>query len=90
MSLWIEVPAMHDRVAGNELLTFDDPHWSLDAAEWRSDSIVALTMRKYPGNHRPVQVVAVVDCLARTADVSGTSVALERLEHSLDSALTWI
>jgi hypothetical protein len=90
MSLWIEVPTIHDRVAGKELLTFEDPHWSLDSTEWRSDSVVALTMRKYPGNHRPVDIVATVDCLGATADIGGTTVPLEQLERSLDSALTWI
>src|SRR6185436_1450296 len=40
MSLWIETPTLSDRLTGQELLSFNDPHWSLDSAEWQSDSTV--------------------------------------------------
>ena len=58
MSLWIETPSVLDKATGELLLSFKDSHWSLDAARWVSDSTVELTLRKYPGNHLPAQVVA--------------------------------
>lgn len=91
MSLWIESPTIMDSSSGKALLSFRDPHWSLDSAEWLTESVVVLRMRKYPGNHQPPQVSATVDCAARTAEV-GTAgpVPLGRLERSLDRALTWV
>jgi hypothetical protein len=90
MSLWIETPTLSDRLTGQDLFSFKDPNWSLDSAEWLSDSIVALKMRKYPGNHLPAHVVVTVDCLAGTADIGGTTVpSINDLERHLESALTW-
>jgi hypothetical protein len=90
MSLWIESPTLTDTETGEVLLSFRDPHWSLDSADWRSDSVVALELRKYPGNHTPVQVTATVDCEARTAEVGAVRVeSLKRLEKALDEALVW-
>lgn len=90
MSLWIETPTLLDKMTGTTLLSFRDSHWSLDAARWVSDSIVELTLRKYPGNHLPAQVVATVDCVNRNARVGqGEATSLEEVEGALESALTW-
>ena len=90
MSLWIESPTLTDTQSGEVLVSFRDPHWSLDSAVWRSESEVVLELRKYPGNHTPVQVTAIVDCAARTADVGPVKVeSLKRLESALDAALVW-
>ena len=90
MSLWIEVPTLTDTETGEVLVSFRDPHWSLDSAMWRSDSVVVLELRKYPGNHTPVQVRATVDCAARTAAVESQPVeSLKKLETALDAALVW-
>jgi hypothetical protein len=89
MSLWIETPTLRDTATGETLLSFEDGNWSLDAADWRSGSVVALDLRKYPGNHRPSSVVATVDCVARMAEVAGETVPLNRLEGALEKSLTW-
>jgi hypothetical protein len=90
MSHWIETPTISDSFTGKEVLRFEDPNWSLDSAQWLSDSTVVLTLRKYPGNHHPTSLAATVDCLAGTAAVEGTSVpSLRHLERALDGALTW-
>jgi hypothetical protein len=65
MSLWIETPLLSDQSSGEQLLGFRDSHWSLDSAEWSSDSVVELKMRKYPGNHVPAQLDLKIDCGAR-------------------------
>ena len=90
MSLWIETPTLLDRHSNEAILVFQDPNWSLDSATWTSDATVVLTLRKYPGNHRPTSLVATVDATARTATVEGTTVPLTALESLLDEQLTWI
>ena len=90
MSHWIETPAISDRLTGKDVFRFKNPNWSLDSAEWLGHSTVVLSLRKYPGNHRPTSVAATVDCLAGTAAIDGKSVpSLRELERALDSALTW-
>lgn len=90
MSLWIETFVLTDRSTGDVMLSFRDPNWSLDSAEWLSDSVVALKLRKYPGNHHPAELTATVDCAAGIAQVDGAgTVTLEHLERALDRSLTW-
>ena len=90
MSLWIETPTLRDKATGEILLSFKDSNWSLDAARWLSDSVVELTLRKYPGSHLPVHVVATVDCAHRNAKVGPVEVeSLADLESALEGALTW-
>ena len=40
MSLWIETPLLCERRSGQRLLVFKDSNWSLNSAEWLSDSVV--------------------------------------------------
>jgi hypothetical protein len=90
MSLWIETPTLSDRSTSEQLLVFKDSNWSLNSAEWLSDSIVVLKFRKYPGNHIPPEVTATIDCLAKTAEINGKRVdTLAQMERCLDEALTW-
>src|ERR1700741_2899613 len=62
---WMHTPTLSDSESGETLIAFDE-QWSLDASEWRGDS-VALTLRKYPGDHVPPQLVVSIDCLAKAA-----------------------
>jgi hypothetical protein len=90
MSLWIETPSLLDKTTGETLLSFKDGNWSLDAARWLSDSVVELTLRKYPGNHLPVQVVAMVDCAKREAKIGEMELrSLAEVEATLERMLTW-
>jgi hypothetical protein len=90
MSLWIEVPTLSERASGETLLAFEDPHWSLNSAQWLGDSVVALRLRKYPGNHFPPEIAATIDCAARTAEINGRHVgSLTQVEHCLDASLEW-
>ena len=90
MSLWIENPTLSDRSNGEQLLAFQDPHWSLNSAEWVNESVVVLRLRKYPGSHIPPQVSATIDCVAGTAEVDGKRVgSLALVERALDDALVW-
>ncbi len=90
MSLWIETPAVLDKTTGETLLSFKDSNWSLDAARWLSDSVVEFTLRKYPGNHLPVNVIATLDCANKTARVGETELgSLAEVELALERALTW-
>lgn len=88
MSLWIETPLISVRATDERLLTFKNPHWSLDRAEWHGDSVVTLTLRKFPGDQARPDVQATVNCLARTAIVDGQALDdLRTLEAVLDQAI---
>jgi hypothetical protein len=90
MSLWIETPMLSDRTSGEHLLVFKDSNWSLNSAEWLSESVVVLKLRKYPGSHNPAEVAATIDCSARTAEIDGKRVStLALVERCLDEALAW-
>jgi hypothetical protein len=87
-SHWLEVPTLLLRADGSVVWTVVDDRWSLDWAEWSGDE-VTLTLRKYPGNHLPVDLKPVIDCIARTARLGDTTMPLEALEPTLEKALTW-
>ena len=89
MSLWIESPSLIDVQSGAALFAFNDVHWSLDAATWLSDSVVEWRLRKYPGNHLPIDLVVRIDCERRCVEFNGKDVPLASLESALDAAMTW-
>jgi hypothetical protein len=60
----VESPTLVDTETGATLLNFADENWSLDRAEWTSDAQVRLSLRKYPSDHLPTQLVATIDCRA--------------------------
>jgi hypothetical protein len=87
---WLHVPSLRDVHTGETFLALSE-EWSLDESAWQTDSVVTLRLRKYPGNHTPPDVVAIVDCAERTATVGeGASGPLADLEQRLDAVLTWI
>ena len=89
-SHWVESPTLLEKSTGTMLLTFGDRNWSLDEARWLDDSTVALTLRKYPGNHTPADVVVTVDCAGRSAKIGETELkARNEVEPALERALTW-
>ena len=57
---WLHVPSLRDVQTGVTILALGE-QWSLDESAWQSDSVVTLTLRKYPGNHSPSDVVAIAD-----------------------------
>jgi hypothetical protein len=67
MSLWVESPEICNAGTGETLLQFVSEMWSLDKANWKTNELVELTMRKYPGNHTPAQLTVVVDCRNKVA-----------------------
>ncbi|MEO8671341.1 MAG: hypothetical protein ABI411_08515 [Tahibacter sp.] len=89
-SLWVESPRLSEAKSGAILLRFHSTMWSLDRARWLSEHEVELTLRKYPGNHAPADLVAVVDCVHGSASVAeSAAVALDQLEALLERQLTW-
>jgi len=71
MSHWIESFTLVDATTGATVWRMDDPNWSLDEARWISDSVVEISIRKYPGDHSPSSFEVTIDCDARTAAVMG-------------------
>jgi hypothetical protein len=77
---------------GENLLSFEDPNWSLNQARWTDDSTVVLSLRKYPGNHTPwaidvtVNLAQAQNCGRRHRWRSGNSA---RWSGSLKRQLEW-
>lgn len=88
-SLWVESPEIWDTLTDTLVLRFDDGNWSLDHCHWQTPTLAQLTLRKYPGNHVPAQVLALVDCVSRTAALPQSQVPFEQMEAVLDSLLRW-
>jgi hypothetical protein len=89
-SHWVMLPTVRV-VATGEALFAPARGWSLDESKWIGDAVVSLTLRKYPGNHRPGDLVVTIDCAARRATVGeGEWLSLGALEPALDASLTWI
>jgi hypothetical protein len=89
-SLWVESPEIWDTQADELVLRFADDNWSLDHCHWQNDALVQLTLRKFPGNHTPVQLLTLVDCVARLAALPlQAQLPLGQLEAGLDSLLRW-
>jgi hypothetical protein len=90
MSLWIQTPEIIDLQLQDTILEFRDPHWSLNTAEWIGNTDVKVTLRKYPGNHIPVELAIMIECRNRLAILpDGKHIALTALEEQLDLLLQW-
>lgn len=87
MSLWVETPEIVEPSTGRVLLRFADPNWSLASAAWRSASVVALVLRRFPGHHAPALLEMTVDCQRGTARVGAETGPLPLLEAALARAL---
>ena len=66
---WVFTPSIKRR-GGETILTIEDTNWSLDESAWNGD-IVTMTMRKYPGHHRPGDIAVTVDCNTREGEING-------------------
>jgi hypothetical protein len=90
-SHWVESPSIIDTATGANLLHVTCNLWSLDRSVWLSPTRVQLTLRKYPGNHRPGQIMVTIDCSAQTATLeSADIVTLDKLEAVLERQLVWL
>ena len=85
---WVFTPTVR-RHDGEVLVEIKDTNWSVDEGVWHGDTVV-MTMRKYPGNHRPVDLTVRVDCAARQGEVNGARHSLDELEAAMDAALHWL
>ena len=89
-SLWVDSPQVVEVASGQPLLRFSSDAWSVDADHWESASVVELLLRKYPGNHLPVQLRIRIDCESRVAAVEGGApVRLDTAEAELERNLSW-
>jgi hypothetical protein len=90
MSLWIETPAIFDKASGECLFSFEDSNWSLNSANWLSEAVVELRLRKYPGGHTPPEITLTIDCVAKIAQTEQERGLVRRnVEPALNRALTW-
>ena len=89
-SRWVESPEIWDTVADALVLRFADDKWSLDHCHWQNNSLAQLTLRKFPGNHMPTQLLVLVDCTSQLAALpSQAQLPFPQLEAALDGVLHW-
>ncbi len=86
MSHWIDTPHVYDRQASRVVYAPEDTTWSLDHAQWVSDSVVQLHLRQYPGGPG-MQAIVRIDCAAGTAHCNGRDMALAALDDALARAV---
>jgi len=88
-SQWVYTPRVIDLITAQPVLALSDPRWSMDSADWVSDSEVFLRLRKFPGNHLPIQLDVLVNCDEGNALVAANQrCSLAELEAVLDAAFT--
>lgn len=82
---WVDTPQLIDSTTGSVLLGLADTCWHLDSAQWLSDSVVVMRMRRFPDGLGSYEVR--VDCGQQTAWVDGGEAEpLGRLEDVLSQA----
>jgi len=87
-SQWVLSPQLWDVQRDAALFVFKEPRWSVDADHWISDTKVRLSLRKYPGNHRPESIKVELDCASLAATIlPATSTSLAELETVLERML---
>ena len=86
-SHWVYRFRILDCASGAVIWAPVDGRWSLDSATWRTEAEVHLVLRKYPGDHRPSEVKACVNCAERTARLERTVFPLAQLEPELDAII---
>ena len=90
MSLWIDSPSLVEVASNTAVFAFKDSNWSLDTAVWISDDVVEWRLRKYPGNHLPVDFEVQIDCARASARIDERELPLVHLERALNAKLHWI
>jgi len=87
-SQWVYRPRIVSLNSGKLIWSPSDGMWSLDGATWEADSVVRLTLRKFPGDQRPPFVQATVDCESGAAFVEGTvECSISSLEQQIERVL---
>ncbi|MGA7340678.1 MAG: hypothetical protein WBX18_08770 [Terracidiphilus sp.] len=88
MSQWVFTPEMIDSTTNRVVFHPRDSGWTLDKAVWQTASLVAMTLRKYPGDHAPIG--ATFDCASGAAQIEGITVDpftnSAMMEHALKEA----
>ena len=88
-SLWVESPEIWDTIENKTLFRFKSELWSIDRSEWLTEVLVSLTLRKYPGNHLPVDLGVVLDCEKQNASIRSLVVDLQELEALMEQRVLW-
>jgi hypothetical protein len=71
-SQWAFTPQMVDSTTRQVLFHPRENAWSLDSAVWHTASLVAMALRRYPGDHAPIG--ATFDCASGVAHIDGIPV----------------
>jgi hypothetical protein len=72
MSQWTFTPEMIDSTTGRVVFHPREAAWTLEKVVWQTASLVAMRLRKYPGDHSPVG--ATFDCASGAAHIDGIAV----------------
>ncbi len=89
-TLWVNTPEVVDLALGVSVLRFRDERWSLDWAAWETPARLCMTLRKFPGNHRPASLTAWADFERGQGWLNNSLfLPLDQLEGLLEAALAW-
>jgi hypothetical protein len=67
MGEWTFTPQIIDSATRRVLFHPREHAWSLDSAVWHTPSLVAIALRRYPGDHEPI--AATFDCASGVAHI---------------------
>jgi hypothetical protein len=85
MSQWVFTPEMIDSATNRVVFYPRESAWTLDKVVWQTPSLVAMTLRRYPGDHAPIG--ATFDCASGAAHIDGISVEPFTNAAMIESAL---
>ena len=85
MSQWVFTPEMIDSTTNRVVFHPVESDWTLDKVVWQTASLVAMTLRKYPGDHAPIG--ATFDCASGAAHIDGIPVDPFTNTAMMESAL---
>jgi hypothetical protein len=85
MGQWAFTPQMVDSTTRRVLFHPRAQGWSLDSAVWHTTSLVAMALRRYPGDQAPI--AATFDCASGVAHIDGIAVEPFTDSEAIERAL---
>jgi hypothetical protein len=83
--LWVYPPEIHDAALGQVVFELVDYRWSLDRSVWLSESLVELTLRRFPGEAQVMAIKIAFDCFTSTSVLQAKTFAnLGLLESAMN------
>ena len=87
MSIWLYPPEIFDIQTQQVIFRVRDMGWTLDHSAWEADSVLSISLRKYPDAETRLNVR--INCADKTAKIGNEEeIALKALGEALEKAHT--